>query len=78
MKFYEFGKPGNPTIMCLSGIFMIHWRGAGRTTFSANLQFASRLLPPLRGIIPDIIMEEGAFMPEDLKMPCNLGLLAHV
>ena len=23
-------------------------------------------------------MEEGAFMPEDLKMPCNLGLLAHV
>ena len=24
MKFYEFGNPGNPTIMCLPGNFMTH------------------------------------------------------
>ena len=24
MKFYEFGNPGNPSIMCLPGNFMTH------------------------------------------------------
>jgi hypothetical protein len=50
----------------------------GSITFSANMGFASRLFTPFRGIIPDMIMEGGAFMPEKLKTPCNLGLLAHV